>query len=800
MKNKNFLKTDGQARPESIVSGKNYRITVLTSKLFRLEYSESGVFEDRPTQSVINRNFETPAYTVQKKDGKLEIITEDLQLIYDEKPFSGSGLSIFMKKLRFGNNSVWRYGDKGMNLKGTARTLDRCNGATELEDGVLSVSGYAVIDDSKSMALNEDGWIEPPLQGHTDIYFFGYSHEFKECIKDFYHLCGSTPMLPRYVLGNWWSRYHAYTQEEYLNLINRFEEEKLPFSVGVMDMDWHWVELDPKYGSGWTGYTWNTDLFPDHVGMLKELHDKGMRVTANVHPADGIRGHEKAYKEMAQALGVDWENEVPIAFDIASREFLDAYFKYLHHPLEEEGIDFWWIDWQQGNSSNIPGLDPLWMLNHYHYEDQCRDNKRGLVFSRYAGPGSNRYPIGFSGDTHITWESLDFQPYFTATASNIGYDWWSHDIGGHMMGYRDDELATRWVQYGVFSPIMRLHSSNSKFSGKEPWNFGKEHEAAMGEFLRLRHMMVPYLYTMSERAHRENEPLIQPMYYNYEMGWELLKKSNQYFFGTELLVNPITHPADEATGMGSEVTWLPEGTWYDIFTGLRYSGGKKIRMFRTIESIPVLAKAGGIVPMQTEETVSNHTDNPEAMKLLVFPGKDGSFKLYEDDGLTMDYEKGLCVTTDYVLKWGEEKSFTIEPAVGELSLIPEKRSYEIDLYSVCAEAVKGVTVDGVSTEYAASYNAEKNVLTISLDPVCVTAKIVVEICEKAELAANPVAILVEKALMGAQMSYMAKDALYRSVCGNPAADAAALAAKVCSVNAMDVPNEIKEMLQEILMA
>lgn len=120
-------------------------------------------------------------------------------------------------------------------------------------------------------------------------------------------------------------------------------------------------------------------------------------------------------------------------------------------------------------------LDPLWLLNHYHYQDSCKNAEGGVILSRYAGPGSHRYPVGFSGDTIISWNSLRFQPYFTATASNIGYSWWSHDIGGHMLGDYDEELQTRWLQFGVFSPITRLHSSRSPFNSKEPWFFQKQH-------------------------------------------------------------------------------------------------------------------------------------------------------------------------------------------------------------------------------------------------------------------------------------------------------------------------------------
>ena len=190
-----------------------------------------------------------------------------------------------------------------------------------------------------------------------------------------------------------------------------------------------------------------------------------------MHPAEGVHAHEAAYAAIAKRMGIDPAAELPVSFDPTDPDFVEAYLEELHHPLEDEGVDFWWLDWQQGGVTKVPGLDPLWLLNHLHFLDSGRDGRRPLTFSRYAGIGSHRYPIGFSGDTHITWESLDFQPYFTATASNAGYGWWSHDIGGHFKGYRDDELATRWVQLGVFSPVNRLHSGLNPFNTKEPWRF-----------------------------------------------------------------------------------------------------------------------------------------------------------------------------------------------------------------------------------------------------------------------------------------------------------------------------------------
>ena len=183
----------------------------------------------------------------------------------------------------------------------------------------------------------------------------------------------------------------------------------------------------------------------------------------------------------------------------------------------------------------------------------CTHQIRWLTFSRYAGPGSHRYPVGFSGDSIVTWESLNFQPYFTSTASNIGYGWWSHDIGGHMLGYRDNELALRWVQLGVFSPINRLHSSKNEFMGKEPWQFPMEIGEVMKEFLRLRHQMLPYLYTMNYRAYKENTPLILPMYYTYPAEQVAYTVKNEYEYGTAFIVAPVTEKSVQGVGRANDL-------------------------------------------------------------------------------------------------------------------------------------------------------------------------------------------------------------------------------------------------------
>ena len=299
------IKANPVCRPENVIRGDKYRITVLTPGLLRLEYDEEGQFEDRATQTVLNRDFPASDFKVKETEEELEIFTERVHLLYNKKEFSSFGLSIQVLGNISNYHSIWYFGEEPRDLKGTARTLDRVDGACELDHGIMSTFGSSVLDDSTSLILNEEGWVEPRRKGIRDIYFWGYGHDYLECLKAFYHLCGKTPMLPRFALGNWWSRYYEYTEETYRELMEQFRSERVPFTVAVIDMDWHLVDVDPKYGSGWTGYTWNREMFPDPGRFLEWLHENGMRTTLNVHPADGIRAYEEMYPAMAEAMGID---------------------------------------------------------------------------------------------------------------------------------------------------------------------------------------------------------------------------------------------------------------------------------------------------------------------------------------------------------------------------------------------------------------------------------------------------------------------------------------------------------------
>ncbi len=701
------IKCSPVSNEKNTVICKDTRITVLTACLLRIEVSASGIFCDEPTQAVWFRDFDLPEYTLKKEKNKIIIKTSLVEFCYD----------VSSHKMKYVKLSDGRYITeyKSGNLKGTCRTLDRSFGAVKLENGIISKNGVAVLDDSSSLILNSQAEIMPRSNREKDEYYFAYGNDYKGALYDFFRLTGFSPLVPKFALGNWWSRYKAYTQKEYTDLMQEFIDREIPVTVATVDMDWHWVNVETKFGkeaaknnttlnfmekiydlfisSGWTGYSWNTDLFPNPEEFLTWLKDRNFKVTLNMHPASGIRCYEDCYGDFAKFMGDNPEDKKQYSFDITDKKFLQAYFSIAHKPHEDMGVDFWWIDWQQGNKTKIKGLDPLWALNHYHSMDIARDGKRRpLILSRFAGAGSHRYPLGFSGDTAQNWKVLDFQPYFTSTASNIGYTWWSHDIGGHHFGRKDDELYLRWVQFGVFSPIMRLHSTSNEFMGKEPWKYSKSVENTAIDFMRLRHRLLPYLYTMNYRTSVSGRAICEPMYYEYPDCENAYKCKNEYFFGSELISAPITTPKSKKTNLAHTTLWLPEGRYTDIFTDRIYNGNKILEVYRDESSIPVLAKQGAIIPLDMN-CRTNLCSNPADMEILIYRGNN-KFSMYEDDGETMNYQNGCFAFTDFeVNEDGDNVSFSVSAVRGDSSAVPQLRNYTLSFKDVvCAQV--GVEING----------------------------------------------------------------------------------------------------------
>ncbi len=695
-----IAKTMPIANGENIIYWKDYRVTVLQDRLFRLEKSPDLKFRDEATQTVWFRDMQKQNFVCEQNKDCLILSTDRVKLILKSKRRDC--------RVIVGDESLPI--DNRANLGGTYRTLDQFDGDTfvgnsdvkrksaqpksekiKLETGVCALNGVAVLDDSKSLTLGADGEIRGERANGSDEYIFCYGDDYRGAVNALYLISGSVPLIPRSVLGNWWSRYYVYDEKSYLRLLNSFEEQKIPLSVATIDMDWHYstdmegdLHITEKgrnneyYGGndGWTGYSWNKRLFPDYKNFLKKIKQKNLKITLNVHPALGVRWWEDCYLEMANALGKNGESGEWIKFDIASPEFINAYFKIIHKPFEKEGVDFWWIDWQQGVNSAIEGLDPLWSLNHYHYLDNGLNHKLPVILSRFSGAGAHRYPLGFSGDTVISWDTLEYLPQFTATATNVGYTWWNHDIGGHMFGDKNNELYLRHIQYGVFSPINRLHCTCAEVCTKEPWAYGNGAGEIAKRWLQLRHQLIPYLYTAAYLTAKTGRALCEPLYNEWKQK-EAYEFKNEYLFGSQLLVAPITSKADKS-GFSKVNVWIPEGKWTDIFTGACYTaskGGKRVVLRREMESIPVLIKEGGILPLSLSE--GNGADNPTELQVNVYSGN-GEYTLYEDgainerEGELFTFFKNVCS-----INGGTCFQVLTISTKGDLSVIKGKRTLKI---------------------------------------------------------------------------------------------------------------------------
>lgn len=751
------------ANPQSIFTFSNARFTILTERMLRIEYHPDGNFDDRPTQVFWYRRQPVPSMQVKYSSHHLSLNTTHFSLEYRFSPkgLNDTNLQIMVKE----NHTTYHYGDTNDGLlPGTIRTLDKTNGPVHLQRGILSRRGWSLIDDSNSLAFNKDGWITPRDMGESyqDTYFLAYGSDYKHALLDYLRIAGNVPMVPRFMLGNWWSRFWEYSQHDVQALVDKFRALHIPLSVFVLDMDWHITETG-NGSSGWTGFSWNRKLFPNPPAMLQWLHGQGLAVTLNLHPAAGIYPHEAPYQTMAERLAIDPSTAEVIPFDAADSNFMTAYFDLLLHPLEDQGVDFWWLDWQQGKNTQIRNLDPLWWLNHLHFFDlSSRNKKRPIIFSRWGGYGNHRYPIGFSGDTVISWDSLAFQPYFTASAANAAYGWWSHDIGGHMRGMENSELYIRWLQFGLLSPILRIHSGKDIFIDHQPWAFGAETLRLATAILQQRHAFIPYLYSMARRYNSQALPICTPLYYDHPQQEAAYITGHQYMFGSELMAIPITAPADAQVGMSRSTIWFPPGEWFNFWDGTHFCGPEWHICYTALEDIPLYAKAGAIVPLQ-ERRGWGGIANPQEIELLVFPGADGSFELYEDDGVTTDYQNGkFALTRIHSHYTNDHLTITIDPVSENSNLIPDKRSYRIKVRGIAAPSSYNACMDQEEIKTTGTYSIENSTFSFDAIPLSCNHRLTVALSHKESSIhkESPIQKVLFKLLKASRMKTMTKSKIY----------------------------------------
>lgn len=685
------------SKPQTVFKGQFYRITVLSDLLVRLEFSEEGYFEDRPTEFAKNRNFPIPQMKVEQNERYLDITTKYFNLRYEkEKAFNGSKYSpdsILRIKLLDASNKEWYYGHpEARNYNGIIANLDKTTDpfveVADVKDlkhvkrkieammesktkGLYSTDGFVSIDDSKTNFIAEDGTIIFNDKKRIDIYVFLYNKDFGNCLQSYYMLTGMPPLIPRYALGIWWNKADFYYFDDIKKMLNDFNKYKIPLSVLLLGDNWHLKDKNnlARFNSG---FTFNRELFPKPTEFTKYLHERGVRLGVTLDPSEGIHPHEPKFDDIAKALGNTDKQIIP--FNVFDKELLSAYLKYLIDPLYKTGVDFFAINYR-----NLKDRKTNDALNYYHFVDCSKmEGLRPLILSRANTIAPHKYPIHYSGETLVSWATLKTLPYFNSTSSNLGLSWWSHDIGGYKDGIEDSELYARYVQYGTFSPIFRFSSKYGRYYKREPWKWDVKTQSIVRTYCQMRHRLIPYIYSEAYKYHKVGLPLIQPLYYQYPEIYDELDYKNEYYFGSELFVAPITKQKDIVMNRSVEKIFLPKGTWYDFKTGKKYLGNKRYILFYKDEDYPVFARDGSIICMGDLEENMNLTNCPSTMEIHVFPGKSNQYNLYEDDGYSNLYKDGYYLLTrvDYNYMTNNY-TLIIRPVEGKTGIVPAKRNYRI---------------------------------------------------------------------------------------------------------------------------
>mmetsp|Transcript_40633 Transcript_40633/g.97371 ORF Transcript_40633/g.97371 Transcript_40633/m.97371 type:complete len:938 (+) Transcript_40633:26-2839(+) len=773
------------AAPGTVTRGAA-RFTALTERLLRIEWVPDDAVakdHDQATLMALNRTFASPVVqTGEDEDGCLTLKTDALSVKYchDRAPadgtFSAESLNVTLAAGPPGD-VVWYPGKPNPGqLAGTIRTLDGTCGGMSLkcEDvnsqrqdlhcamGVISRDGWALVDDTRTgvWAHSPDSkwplWSVPreadKAVPQVDWYLFAYGLDFKQALQDYVKLSGPIPMLPKFALGLWYSRWFGYSDLEMRDIVQQYEDRGIPLDVLVLDMDWHttfygdaWWKMEKDQAGqqkGWTGYTWNEDYFPEHSKLFDWCAAKGIANSVNLHLGSGVQPTEDTYPVLAEYAGIDPETKKYVPVDFLNETWVDGFFKHTLHASVGEGIDVWWVDWQQGegpemlgDSGTSPGAgapNPTFWLNYLTHQDRRWDAKglRSLILSRWGGLGSHRYPVGFSGDVIQDWSSLEFQVVFTATASNVAFAYWSHDIGGFMLPV-DPELYVRWVQFGTLSPILRTHSSrlNAEYNLRDVWSFPPESQNALRRAMLLRAELFPYLYTAARIAHLTGVGLARPLYYEWPEEEDSYTVTSQYMLGDDLLAVPVTKPVEPTRGVASVDVFYPPGVWASWEYGEIAEGPWSQKTIVNLEDVLLFARGGAVVPVDLHRgSGKGPHDHSSRLDLRVFPGGSRGTTVYEDDGMTKEHEKGAFSETKVEHEHsGNSRTIRVHPSKGDFKGMSPVRSVTMVILG-CGEPTSVVTTVGGNTSQSThSYDVRALLVKVEVPEVSRREELVVEV-------------------------------------------------------------------------
>lgn len=710
--------TKSKTPSSNVFRGKTYRISILSDVLIRFEYSETGSFNDYPTFFASNRSFGKPKITVEEDNNVLIIKNDIFILEYNkEKPFIGSKLmpDQNLKVTIAGTEKIWYFNHPEVkNFKGTAYSLDDTKGNIDFEKGLFSLDGFTTFDDSRTPILDAYGNVLSPNYKNIDTYLFIYNNDFGIGLRDYFNLTSLPPLIPRYALGVWWNKNEAYGEKDIQNLVYNFKKYDLPMSVLLLN------ECNrTKNNYSPISFSFDKTKLPNPRGLSEFLHKNKIYLGSNIKTEGLISVEEESYLEFQKYYNKDLNKNIPL--NVYDPKLVDSYLKGIINPFLDKGVDFLWMD-----DNNKENTLRSFTMNYFLYKNfNLNKAKRNFIISRNFGICPHKYSALYSGETLISWKTLKLLPFFNSTAANIGVSWWSHDIGGYKGGTEDAELFMRYVQLGVYSPILRLSSDTDKYYKREPWKWDAKTYKIVHDYLKIRHRLIPYIYSEAKKYSSFGSPLIQPLYYKYPETYDEPLYKNEFYYGSELFVCPITTPKDEIMNRVVHRIFLPNGVWYDFKTGKKFTGGNRYVTFYKDEDYPVYAKTGAIIPLAKLDPQNiNDTSAPKTLEIQIFPGRSNTYKMYEDDGTSSMYKEGYSFTTEINYYYKEDDfSVSIEPIEGKLGIIPEKRNYIIRFRNT--KFTDGVQVFQDEVNVKCKRYTDENDFVIEFNDISTTSKVFV---------------------------------------------------------------------------
>lgn len=703
-----------QKQPDGVIltmTTGTLRIKVCADSVLRITYSPTANIPDKDQFAVIKTAWPTPQFQLTDTGQQIKLSTSQLsatitkqdgfityadstgrQLLLDQSktltPTVVNGEHTYRAENFFniyGSQEalygLGQYQSGVWNYRGSAVDLwqDNSNIAVPF---LVSSKGYAIYwnNNSRSRVNNRFAnylYISSEVADTIDYYFI-YGPKMDKLVATYRELTGQAPLFGKWAYGFWQCKNRYRTQDEILSVAHKYRELKIP--VDNIVQDWFWWNRKGEH-------VFNKN-YPDPKGMIDDLHKNNFHLMISVWPffEPGSREYDYMDKQgwliaKTRYAKPPYHADAMAVYDAFNPEARKYYWQLMDKALFQIGVDAWWLDTTEpetegqednillqnkvalGTGARYANLFPLMTTSAvYDGQRQASTDKRVFILSRSAFAGAQRNAVTvWSGDINSDWFSYRRQVPAGLNLALSGIPYWTTDIGGFVSGNPDDpayrELFIRWFQYGSFCPIFRVHGTRTT-NQNELWSYGADAQRILTSFDVLRYRLMPYIYSNAWQVTHTGHTPMRPLVMDFADDQRVHDIGDQFMFGPAFLVSPVTEPAATTRSL-----YLPKGRWYDFWTGTALEGGKEINANAPLDRMPLYVRAGSIVPMGPE--IEYTTQKPaDPIELRIYPGANGSFTLYEDEGDNYGYEKGAHATID--LSWNDAtRTLTIGDREGQ---------------------------------------------------------------------------------------------------------------------------------------